>query len=60
MTQHALESLRSLYTESWSVVAILEQKLGQKRGGSWQKKRDWLERLLAARSSEDNKQASNR
>lgn len=46
LTQPALDSLRMLYAEGMSVANILEQKLGQKRGGSWQKKKDWLERLL--------------
>ncbi|GBE90840.1 hypothetical protein [Nostoc cycadae] len=46
LTQPALESLRRLYADGWSVAQILEQKLGQKRGGSWQRKKDWLEALL--------------
>lgn len=46
LTQQTLDALKQLYADRWSVAAILEQKLGQKRGGSWQKKKDWLERLL--------------
>ncbi|MEJ1929543.1 hypothetical protein WDZ92_04590 [Nostoc sp. NIES-2111] len=46
LTQPTLDALKHLYSEGWSVAQILEQKLGQKRGGSWQRKKDWLEKLL--------------
>ncbi|BAY37275.1 hypothetical protein NIES2111_16120 [Nostoc sp. NIES-2111] len=46
VTAEQVEALRELYNNGWSVPAILEGKLGQKRGGSWVRKRDWLERLL--------------
>lgn len=48
LTQQTLDALKQLYADGWSVAAILEQKLGQKRGGSWQRKKDWLERLLSS------------
>ncbi|MBD2213397.1 hypothetical protein H6G27_26500 [Nostoc linckia FACHB-104] len=46
LSQSQLQALRQLYTEGMSVSQILEQKLGQKRGGSWQRKKDWLTGLL--------------
>ncbi|WP_224091706.1 hypothetical protein [Nostoc sp. MS1] len=46
VTAEQVEALRELYNNGWSVPAILEGKLGQKRGGSWARKREWLERLL--------------
>lgn len=46
LSQSQLQALRQLYTEGMSVSQILEQKLGQKRGGSWQRKKEWLTGLL--------------
>jgi energy-coupling factor transporter ATP-binding protein EcfA2 len=48
VTPEQVNTLRELYQSGWSIAAILEGKLGQKRGGSWQKKKDWLELLLCS------------
>ncbi|WP_375510177.1 ATP-binding protein [uncultured Nostoc sp.] len=48
VTFEQVNALRELYQSGWSIAAILEGKLGQKRGGSWQKKKDWLELLLCS------------
>ncbi|MHC5849685.1 hypothetical protein [Nostoc sp.] len=48
ITPEQVNALRELYQSGWSIAAILEGKLGQKRGGSWQKKKDWLELLLCS------------
>lgn len=46
ITPEQVNALRQLHQEGMSVANILEQKLGQKRGGSWQRKKDWLSLLL--------------
>ncbi|MEH2434922.1 MAG: hypothetical protein V7K25_11835 [Nostoc sp.] len=48
VTPEQVNALRELYQSGMSVANILEGKLGQKRGGSWQKKKDWLELLLCS------------
>lgn len=45
-----VQALRQLHLDGWSISSILEQKLGQKRGGSWQKKKQWLNQLLSPES----------